>query len=123
MNKRDVLKNKKLAEQNGLCAICGKGSYCATCKVEVAADDIEIIGKGRCKFFHKGYEGHHVQMVNTLDHNHSHVGCKGCEKCARGMTHDRCNRALNILFEGKTLEQIHAIVKYEQLGTQEEKNF
>jgi hypothetical protein len=116
MNKRDKLKADRLIEQNGKCAICGKGSYCATCKSEVSEDDIEIIGKEKYRFYHKGYENHHIQMVNTLDHNHSHKKCNGCEKCAIGMTHDRCNRALNLLFEDKTQEFINAIIEYVKKG-------
>lgn len=100
MNKQ-LLREKLLLQQEGKCAICFRKSWCAACGIEILESDIEIIGKGKCRYFHKGFEGHHVQMVNTLDHNHSHKNCKGCEKCARGMTHDRCNRALNIICEGK----------------------
>ena len=118
MNKRDKLRDDLLIKQEGKCPLCKKGPWCAACGIEVSDIDIEILGKGKCRFFHKGHSKHHVQMVNTLDHNHSHKECKGCEKCARGMTHDRCNRAINLIFEGKSLDHIQDIVEYVKLGFQ-----
>ena len=80
ISKRDILKTKTLQSQDGLCAICKRdGSFCAAC--------------------YKGCEHKecNIQPVNTLDHNHSHSDCKGCEICIRGMTHNICNRALTII--------------------------
>lgn len=72
VRQRDALKAKLLEEQKGLCAICLHGSFQSS----------GTWGPNAAK----------VQEVNTLDHNHAHTGCAGCEKCARGVTHAYCNR-------------------------------
>jgi hypothetical protein len=79
MNQRDKLKQELLIKQNGLCAICRRPRFCAAC--------------------YKGVQHieHKWQEVNTFDHNHSHIGCNGCEECARGITHNLCNRAITII--------------------------
>ncbi len=74
---RKALKARLLREQEGKCAICGRGDFCPA----------TYFGHGDSK----------VQTVNTLDHNHSHTGCNGCEQCARGVTHSICNRTITIL--------------------------
>jgi len=77
---RQALKDRLLAEQGGKCAVCQRDGFCSTCH------------------FRPGIPHEHVfQPVNTLDHNHSHAGCDGCEQCARGITHPLCNRAITIL--------------------------
>ena len=78
---RQALKDRLLTEQGGLCAVCKRPAFCSA-----------------CHFQGKDHAGEHkFQPVSTLDHNHSHVGCDGCEVCARGVTHSLCNRAITIL--------------------------
>ena len=76
---RKALKTRLLQEQEGKCAVCRRSEFCSACHFGLSHGD--------CK----------VQPVNTLDHNHSHAGCNGCEQCARGVTHSICNRAITIL--------------------------
>lgn len=66
---------KLLAEQKGVCPVCGFDStYCY-----LHARNIEH--EGDCK----------TQPVTVLEHNHAH--CKtGCEACIRGVVHHACNR-------------------------------
>lgn len=77
---RDLLKSKVLESQDGKCAICLRGPFCAACHFNMPHID-----------------GCNLQPVNTLDHNHSHKDCNGCEKCIRGITHPLCNRAITII--------------------------
>lgn len=70
------LKSKMLAEQQGQCAWCLKGRYCIACEQN------------------KPHKGDHCifQEVNTFDHNHK--CCPSgtyCEKCIRGVVHNKCN--------------------------------
>jgi len=74
---RKALKARLLQEQEGKCAVCLRSEFCSA----------TYFGRGDSK----------IQTVNTLDHNHSHTGCNGCEQCARGVTHSICNRAITIL--------------------------
>jgi hypothetical protein len=68
------LRKIMLEKQDNKCAICLKGDYCAPC------NDGKI--HETCK----------IQPINTFDHNHTHINCKGCELCFRGMVHPICNR-------------------------------
>ena len=77
---RQALKDRLLLEQGGLCAVCQRPAFCSACHFELQ----HVV---ECR----------VQPVNTLDHNHGHKGCNGCEVCARGVTHALCNRAITIL--------------------------
>jgi hypothetical protein len=72
---RKSLRIKLLAEQNGICPVCGYGSdYCYFHARNIAH-------AGECK----------TQPVVVLEHNHRH--CKnGCEVCIRGVVHHACNR-------------------------------
>ena len=72
---RKRLRARLLAEQKGICPVCGYGSdYCY-----FHARNIEHAGE--CK----------TQPVVVLEHNHGH--CKnGCEVCIRGVVHHACNR-------------------------------
>jgi hypothetical protein len=94
-----------LAYQNGKCAICLIGPFCAACQLEIDQSDIEIEtrisvnGRKHTYYLHKDFNDHKVQIVNTLDHNHIHKECKGCKVCARGMLHDRCNRHVIAMIE------------------------
>jgi hypothetical protein len=118
MSSRDKLRENLLEQQGGKCAVCLRGPWCSTCRVEVSIDDIEEIGKGKFKFFHKNHPEHHVQMINTLDHHHSHKECKGCEKCVRGMTHDLCNRAFLAVVEINNHLQSEYLKEYLVRGIQ-----
>ena len=74
-NERNTLKTRMLEEQGGRCAICHRPAFCSACHF-----GLEHLGNCR------------KQAVNTLDHNHAHKDCNGCDLCARGMTHRVCNR-------------------------------
>src|SRR5260370_30225447 len=80
---RQALKNRLLAEQGGKCAVCRRGGFCSAHHFGLPHGECN----SECK----------IQPVSTLDHNHSHAGCDGCEQCARGITHALCNRAITIL--------------------------
>jgi len=80
---RQALKIKLLAEQGGKCAVCQRDAFCSAHHFGMPHEECN----SECK----------IQPVNTLDHNHSHAGCDGCEQCARGITHALCNRAITIL--------------------------
>ena len=69
------LKKSLLKSQKNKCAWCLRGDYCAACENKLPHN-------GKCR----------KQKIDTLDHNHIHKGCGGCEKCARGMVHMWCNR-------------------------------
>ena len=66
---------KLLAEQNGICPVCGyDSSYCY-----FHARNVEHPGPRK------------TQPVVVLEHDHGH--CKnGCEVCIRGVVHHACNR-------------------------------
>lgn len=69
----DQLKKTAFDLQKGECGFCLKGRYCPDC-----SDG-------------KVHTEHRWQEVNTLDHNHDHIGCKGCIQCIRGVVHRMCN--------------------------------
>jgi len=72
---RKRLRSKLLAEQNGICPVCGHDSdYCYF-------HARNIVHEGECR----------KQPVIVLEHNHQH--CRtGCEACIRGVVHHACNR-------------------------------
>jgi hypothetical protein len=77
---RNSLRSRLLAEQKGICPVCGFGSdYCY-----FHARGMEH--PGECK----------TQPVVVLEHNHNY--CKnGCEECIRGVVHHACNRLIAFL--------------------------
>lgn len=87
---RQKLKERLLQEQKGICAFCLRGTLCPTCDFGFARSDRE--GGPRCSRC-----GGPEQRVMFLDHNHSHENCKGCDRCARGMVHNICNRSASLL--------------------------
>jgi hypothetical protein len=92
MNKtsqRNALKNKLLLEQDGKCALCLRGETCAA-----SFKDPHHSDHSTCK----------MQKVFWLDHNHSHIGCDGCEKCVRGILHNHCNRGLTFIEQNPHLQ-------------------
>lgn len=74
--KRNHLKTETLLKQDGKCAWCLRDETCSASFIDPDHDH------SKCK----------IQKIFTFDHNHSHIGCNGCEQCIRGIVHNNCNR-------------------------------